>query len=66
MADIHNELQSVLRTYLTSHPGAERDLATEFQVAVSTVKRWQSGTARPHPRYAQMIIDSVKSKSKAD
>ncbi len=51
------KLQTVLSTYLSNHPSGERDLANEFQVAPSTVKRWASGTAHPHPRLAQMIID---------
>ena len=61
---IHQELQSVLTTNLTN--GLALELATEFQVATSTVKRWASGTARPHPRLAQMIINWVKSKSQAN
>ena len=35
-------------------------LATSFEVVVSTVQRWANGTARPHPRLAQMIIKYVK------
>lgn len=55
------ELQNILTAKLTDNLTLE--LATEFQVATSTVKRWASGTARPHPRLAQMIIAYVKSRN---
>ena len=57
-----SELQNVLDSYLADNPEAEREMADEFQVAVSTVKRWQNGTARPHPKLVQLIVDYVKSK----
>ncbi len=62
MGAIHQELQSILTAYLDDNPGAERKLADEFQVAVSTVKRWQNGIASPHTKIAQKIIDFMKSK----
>lgn len=65
MAEIHQELQNVLSSYLANNPEANRDLADEFEVAVSTVKRWANGTAQPHPILTRRIIDSVKNKSKA-
>lgn len=34
----------------------QRELANEFQVADSTVSRWASGIARPHPRLQKMIV----------
>lgn len=64
--DIHTELQNVLNQYLADNHGIERKIADEFQIAISTVKRWASGTARPDPRLAQTIIDYIKSKSQAD
>jgi len=30
--------------------GLQRDLATEFEVAESTVWRWSEGKAKPHPK----------------
>ena len=58
MADIHKELQDLLGLYLVD----DRKLADEFEVAVSTVKRWRIGTARPHPKLTQLIVDYLKSK----
>lgn len=60
----NQELQSILTNNLTE--SLELELAREFQVATSTVRRWAKGTARPHPRMALMIINYVKSKSQAD
>ncbi|MDP3696486.1 MAG: hypothetical protein Q8R55_00460 [Candidatus Taylorbacteria bacterium] len=60
---MNTELQNVLNAYLLNNPDNERELADEFQVAPSTVKRWVNGTARPHPRLAQMMINYIKSKS---
>jgi transcriptional regulator with XRE-family HTH domain len=37
----------------------QRDLAAEFEVAVSTVSRWASGTARPHPRFQKLIVTAI-------
>jgi len=36
-----------------------RDLAREFQVAESTVSRWASGVARPHPRIQRLVVASL-------
>ncbi len=38
----------------------QRELAAEFQVAESTVSRWSSGTARPHPRFQEMIVTAIR------
>lgn len=42
---------------LPSHQ--QQELADEFQVTVSTVSRWASGVARPHPRIQKQILDSI-------
>ncbi len=34
----------------------QRDLASEFEVAESTVSRWATGVARPHPRLQRLIV----------
>jgi transcriptional regulator with XRE-family HTH domain len=38
----------------------QRELASEFQVAESTVSRWSSGVARPHPRFQLMVVNAIK------
>ena len=38
------------------------ELATEFQVAVSTASRWRNGVARPHPRMRQVIYKYLRTK----
>lgn len=62
---IYKELQNILTDSLLDNNDHltfdfASELATEFQVATSTVRRWASGTARPHPRLALMIIQYVK------
>jgi hypothetical protein len=37
----------------------QRELAHEFEVAVSTVSRWAKGTARPHPLMQKQIVRSL-------
>lgn len=37
----------------------QRELANQFQVADSTVSRWASGIARPHPRLQKIIVASI-------
>lgn len=37
----------------------QRELAAEFQVAESTVSRWASGAARPHPRLQALIVAAI-------
>lgn len=37
----------------------QRELAHEFEVAVSTVSRWAKGTARPHPLLQKQIVRSL-------
>ncbi len=35
------------------------ELANEFQVAPSTVERWASGVAVPHPKVRQLILEWI-------
>jgi len=37
----------------------QRELAHEFEVAVSTVSRWAKGTARPHPLMQKQIVRAL-------
>ncbi|HLC97632.1 MAG TPA: hypothetical protein VJC21_02530 [Candidatus Nanoarchaeia archaeon] len=38
------------------------DIATAFEVASSTVERWASGTAVPHVKIRQSILDYIAEK----
>jgi ribosome-binding protein aMBF1 (putative translation factor) len=42
----------------------QRELAHEFEVAVSTVSRWAKGTARPHPLLQKQIVRSLHRRAK--
>jgi hypothetical protein len=42
----------------------QRELASEFEVAVSTVSRWSKGTARPHPLLQKQIVRSLARRAK--
>lgn len=44
--------------------GLTRDLAEEFEVAESTVKRWASGVANPHPIMKKLISTYIESRLK--
>jgi hypothetical protein len=59
--DNRNELQSTLSQYLIDNPENVCELANKFQVAVSTVRRWAGGTARPHPEIADFVVSYIKS-----
>ena len=37
----------------------KKNLAEEFEVAISTVERWGTGVANPHPRIRSQIIKLV-------
>ena len=41
-----------------------QELATEFQVADSTILRWANGTAKPHPKLQKLIMAKIKNISK--
>ena len=38
------------------------EMATKFEVADSTIERWASGAAVPHPRLRQIILDYITEK----
>jgi hypothetical protein len=61
---VQTELESVVTDFIKRYPGIELELAEKFEVAPSTVRRWASGTARPHPDFAKLIIGYLKRKSK--
>jgi DNA-binding transcriptional regulator YiaG len=42
----------------------QRELAAEFEVAVSTVSRWASGTARPHTRIQKLIVAEIEKRAR--
>lgn len=48
--------QIVTVALLTVDP---RDLAEEFEAAVSTVERWADGRAKPRPRVQQWVVQHL-------
>lgn len=42
----------------------QRDLAREFEVAISTVSRWAKGTARPYPLIQKQIVQALQRRVK--
>ena len=63
MAEIRTELRVLLTAYLADHPERELELADEFQVAVSTVRRWSHGITRPHPGLAESLLVQLRNRS---
>ena len=43
-------------------PAGDREIADEFQVAASTVKRWMTKTAIPHPRLQKIVVEHLRGK----
>lgn len=37
----------------------DRMIAAEFEVAATTVQRWARGSAVPHPRIRQAVVDWI-------
>ena len=40
---------------------SERQIAEKFEVALSTVRRWSEGVARPHPRIQALVLNFLGS-----
>jgi len=40
-------------------PDGRKKLAREFGCALTTVDRWASGVARPHPRIQRIIVETI-------
>ena len=38
----------------------QHELASEFEVAESTVSRWANGVARPHPHAQKLIVAAIE------
>ncbi len=57
-----DRFQEIVECGTSLIPNGRRVLAREFQVATTTVDRWQSGTARPHPRLKRMIVGYLRQK----
>lgn len=61
--NVRTEFRKTLNTEIAKHPELARELASQFQVADSTVVRWETGTAYPHPLTIQVILDFIKQKT---
>jgi hypothetical protein len=48
---------SIVSDYVDNNGPAK--LAQELEVSSSTVMRWSRGSARPHPRIRQKIVDWI-------
>ena len=38
----------------------QKELARDLEVAEMVIKAWANGTARPHPRIQQYVVDTLK------
>ena len=41
--------------------GMQGQIAEKFEVALSTVRRWSEGVARPHPRIHALVLNFLGS-----
>lgn len=51
---------SLIADLLSAGGVTKRDLASKYQVAVSTVAKWSEGRNLPHPHVRQRIIEDLK------
>lgn len=42
----------------------QHELASEFEVAESTVSRWANGVARPHPLAQKLIVAAIEKRTR--
>jgi ribosome-binding protein aMBF1 (putative translation factor) len=60
--EVAMEFKDFVAIALKKNPKLKNELAKQFEVAPSTVERWASGTARPHPllqRFIRKFISRV-------
>ena len=52
--------QRIVSQFLDQLGAHQRDLASKFEVAESTISRWARGTARPHRLVQRVIVDKLR------
>ena len=55
----------IVAAYLDLSGVPQRTIADEFEAAISTVSRWASGTARPHPKMQKLIVSWIGKRAKS-
>lgn len=46
----------IVSAFLELSGSSQRDLADEFEAAVSTVSRWANGIAQPHAKMQKLVV----------
>ncbi len=59
-----NQFQAIVDFYCTKNKENIKKLATEFEVASSTVGKWRNGVAQPHSRMQTLIVNYINQKLK--
>lgn len=55
-AQVVSDFAQIVQNAFTSLGLYQRDLADDFEVAESTVSRWGSGIAKPHPQIQKRVV----------
>jgi hypothetical protein len=55
-----NRFSLLVEMYVSSSPPNKEKLARAFQVAATTVDRWITGVAVPHPTLEKKILDWIE------
>ncbi|MFH1193968.1 MAG: hypothetical protein V1661_03155 [bacterium] len=51
--------QKIISAFITMDKNNEMELTREFEVAISTVRRWITGIATPHPLVQNKIVREI-------
>lgn len=57
------QFAQIVSAFLTVSGTSQREMADEFEVAESTVSRWASGIARPHPRVRKLVVGDIRKRA---
>ena len=55
-ANVVSDFAQIVQSALVNLGLYQRDLADDFEVAESTVSRWSSGIAKPHPQIQKLVV----------
>lgn len=53
------EFKEMVEKFLADTRMSERDMAVEFRIPVSTVRRWANGVACPHRYMREHVLDWI-------
>lgn len=55
---------ALIEIAISAYGDLPKELADEFEVSQSTVRRWAHGVSRPHPYLKKAVVESILKKTK--